>query len=116
MHIQERGNWSNALGEADEMPPHARDISRVRETLVESIRRVDRLVAALFQAGHLSDRERQRIKSQSTMFDKVDQLLDVLCKKPVDAYQCFLGALTNTKQSHLSDLLTNLGGDYTAHF
>ena len=89
--------------------PHARDIARVRETLVESMRRVDRLVAALFQGRHVSDRERQRINSQPTVFDKVDQLLDVISKKPVEAYQCFLRALENTRQSHLSDLLNNPG-------
>ena len=86
-----------------------RDIQRVRTQLVESMRRVNRLVAALYQARHLSDQERQRIHSQPTMFDRASELLDVLSKKPMEAYQCFLDALIRTNQSHLADLLTNTG-------
>ena len=81
-----------------------RAIERVRTQLVESMRRVDRLVAALFQARHLSDQERQRINSQPNIFDRADQLLDVLCKKPLEAYDCFLEALISTNQAHLRDL------------
>ena len=88
---------------------HAQAIERVRAQLVESMRRVDRLVAALYQERHLSDQERQRIISQPTMLDKADQLLDALCKKPLEAYQCFLGALSSTNQKHLGDLLTGAG-------
>ena len=109
VNIQHGEDPPNALGEIRDQSPHARDIARVREPLVESIRRVGRLVGALYQARHLSDRELQHINSLPTMFDKVDQLLDALSKKPVEAYQCFLGALVNTKQSHLSDLLINPG-------
>ena len=90
-------------------PAHVQDMGRVGTQLVESMRRVDRLVAALFQARHLSDKERQRINSQPTMFDRADQLLDELCKKPLDAYQCFLEALASTKQEHLCDLLAGAG-------
>ena len=98
-----------------QLSPHARDIARVRETLVESMRRVDRLVAALFQGRHVSDRERQRINSQPTVFDKVDQLLDVISMKPTEAYRCFLGALKNTKQAHLCDFLNIPGYSNTAN-
>ena len=90
-------------------PSHVRDIQRVRTQLVESMRRVNRLVAALYQARHLSDQERQRINSQPTMFDRANQLLDVLSKKPMEAYQCFLDALISTNQSHLAHLLRNTG-------
>ena len=109
VHIQERENPPNALGEARDQSPHARDIARVRETLVESMRRVDRLVGALYQARHLSDEELQHINSLPTMFDKVNQLLDILNKKQVEAYRCFLRALSSTTQSHLVDLLENPG-------
>ena len=94
---------------AVEPPAHVRDMERVREQVVESMRRVDRIVAALYQARHLSDQERQRINSQPTMFDRADQLLNVLCKKSLNSYQCFLGALIKTNQAHLRDLLTGAG-------
>ena len=90
-------------------PAHVRDMERVRMQLNESMRRVDRLVAALYQARHLSDQDRQRINSQPTMFDRADQLLDALCKKPLEAYQCFLEELINTNQGHLRDLLAGVG-------
>ena len=93
----------------EEPPAHVQALKRVRTQLVESMRRVDRLVATLFQWGHLSDQERQRINSQPTMFDRADQLLDALCKKPLEAYQCFLGALISINQAHLRDLLTGAG-------
>ena len=73
------------------------------------MRRVDRLVAALYQARHLSDQERQRINSHPTMFDRADQLLDALCKKPLEAYECFLEALMSTNQVHLWNLLNKTG-------
>ena len=109
VHIKDGEDPPNASGEARDQSPHARDIARVRETLVESIRRVDRLVRALYQARHLSDGELQRINSLTTIFDKVDQLLDVISEKPVEAFQCFLGALSDTNQSHMNDLLINPG-------
>ena len=43
------------------------------------------------------------------MFDRANELLDVLSKKPMEAYQCFLDALISTNQSHLADLLTDTG-------
>jgi hypothetical protein len=97
------------LSEKDEQASPKQNILRVREILVESIRRVERLVGALYQARHLNDQEQQLINSQSTMFDKANQLMDVLSKKPPDAYQCFLRALSDSNQSHLSDLLMNAG-------
>ncbi len=81
----------------------------MRETLLQSIRRVERLVGALYQERHLNDQEQQLVNSQQTMFDKVKQLLDVLCKKPPEAYQCFLRALSDSNQLHPSDLLMNAG-------
>ena len=99
----------SGASEAVDQPSHVRDIQRVRTQLVESMRRVNRLVAALYQARHLSDQERQRIKSQPTMFDRASELLDVLSKKPMEAYQCFLDALMSTNQSHLVGLITNTG-------
>ena len=73
------------------------------------MRRVNRLVAAIYQARHLGDQERQRINSQPTMFDRADQLLDALREKPTEAYLCFLEALISTNQAHLNDLLTGAG-------
>ena len=94
---------------AQEPPAHVQALTRVHRQLVESMRRVDRLVAALYQARHLSDQERQRINSQPTMFDRADQLLGALCKKPSEPYQCFLEALISTNQAHLRDLLAGAG-------
>ena len=96
-------------GTACDTPPHASELRQVRGQFVESIRRVNRIVTTLFQARHLSDEERQRINSQPTTFDKASQLLDMICQKPVDAYQCFLKALENTKQEHFLDLLSRKG-------
>ena len=100
---------ASGASEAVDQPSHVRYIQRVRTQLVESMRRVNRLVAALYQARHLSDQERQRINSQPTMFDRANELLDVLSKKPMEAYQCFLDALISTNQSHLVELLTDIG-------
>ena len=95
--------------EENEPLSHVQNIARVRVTLVESIRRVDRLVAALYQERHLDGQERQRITSQSNLFDKVQQLLDIISAKSLEAYQCLIRALKCTNQEHLSDLLTNAG-------
>ena len=92
---------------------HVQNIARVRVTLVESIRRVDCLVAALYQERYLGGQERQRIASQSNIFDKVEQLLDNISEKSPEAFQCFIRALEHTNQEHLSDLLTNAGCHYS---
>ena len=94
---------------AQEPPAHVRALKRDGAQLIESMRRVDRLVAALFERGHLSDQERQRVNSQPTMFDRVRELMNVLVRKPPEAYQCFLEALSSTNQDHLRDLLTGAG-------
>ena len=60
---------------------HVRDLKRVRSTLVDSMRRVDSLIDLLFEAGHVSDNERQFINSQPTIFEQVGKLVDMLCKK-----------------------------------
>ena len=102
--MKERGDT-----EAVDHPSHVRDIQRVRKQLVESMRRVNRIVAILYQARHLSLGEQERINSKPTIFDTANKLLVALSKKPLEAYQCFLDALISTNQPHLADLLTHTG-------
>ena len=86
--------------------PHVRDIKRARAKLVESIRRTDRIVAALYQDTFLTDTDQERVNSQLTMTDKAEQLLDAVCRASAEAYQCFLDALSDTNQKHVCNLLT----------
>ena len=81
----------------------------VRSQLVESVRRVHGLVAALREDGHLSEEEQQSINSQPTLTDRAHLLLHTLVNKPPQAYQCFLDALLSTNQTHLYCLLTDRG-------
>jgi hypothetical protein len=84
---------------------------RERGTLVESLRRVGRLTAALFESKHVSEQDRQSINSRSTMCEKAERLVDVLCNKSPAAYHSFIEGLHNTKQAHLAELITNKGKD-----
>lgn len=84
-------------------------MASLRETVVESIRRVNQLVGILFEARHLNEQERLHINSQTNTSGKVDQLLGVLGSKQPIAYQCFLKALIDTNQAHVVEHLKNSG-------
>ena len=90
---------------------HVRDIQRVHSKLIKSIRRTGLIAGRLYQATYLSHSELQLINSQATTSDRVEQLLTILIKKPVEAYRCFLAALTKTNQEHIRNLLVKKGTD-----
>ena len=93
----------------DPFKSHLAHNRQVRSQLVESVRRVHGLVAALCEDGHLSEEEQQSINSQPTLTDRAHLLLHSLVGKPPQAYQCFLEALVSTDQTYLYCLLTDKG-------
>ena len=80
--------------------------ARVVGWVLESMRRVDRLMGALLEDGHLSEEEQQRINSQPTLTERAQHLLRVLINKPPQAFHCLLRALRDTNQEQLVRLLT----------
>ena len=88
---------------------HVRDIRRVRDELVRSVRRVDRMAAIMYQSNALSERERELVECERTMSDKAERLIQLIDSKHQTVYEHFLKALQETSQQHLCKLLQDTG-------
>lgn len=89
--------------------PHSATITRVRQDLVDNMRRLDPILTALLKDDRILKVEHDQIKSHAVIHEVVGHLLDVLIKKTAETYDCFLDALSETKQDHLRRLLTDQG-------
>ena len=92
-----------------EQPKHVQNIQRVRQILLESIRRTGRIVAQMYQETLLSERERQLVECQHTLWDKAERLINLIESKPVQVYQSFMKALKDTNQEFLCRILERTG-------
>jgi len=97
------------VGCLTEQPKHVQNIQRVRQILLESIRRTGRIVAQMYQETLLSERERQLVECQHTLWDKAERLINLIESKPVQVYQSFKKALKDTNQEFLCRILENTG-------
>jgi len=88
---------------------HGQKINRVREILVNFLRRTDRILSRLFEKRALTSQEYHLIQEHSTPHELAEHLLDVLILKDVSAYQCFLAGLDETNQHHLQRVLEDEG-------
>jgi len=93
---------------------HVQKISRVYQTLCESIRHPGQILAMLFERRAMTQQEQDSIRSQTNLYQWTSHLLDLLSAKPASAYKCFLEALDATQQHHLRLLLDEKG--YFIHY
>jgi len=88
---------------------HVQKIMRVYQTLCEFIRHPDQILTSLFEKRAVTQQEHESIRSQTTLYQWTNHLLDVLSVKPASAYKHFLEALDATQQHHLRRLLEEKG-------
>jgi len=88
---------------------HGQKIKRVRQTLLDFIRRLDHILSSLLERGAITPQEFELLRSQQTIYHCADKLLNVLSVKPVETYECFLKALEATQQQHLHSVLEEKG-------
>ena len=71
------------------------------------------IVAKLFQSEVLTAKERDEIQNLSSIPVKAsEQLLNALMSKDDRAYDCFLRALIETDQKHITSILQNEGNEW----
>ena len=88
---------------------HGAKIARVRQQLVDCLRRTDVILTSLLQKHYLTPNEYQQIKSHPCTHEVVQHLLDVVTEKSEAVFGCFLNALNSTRQEHLYHLLMEDG-------
>ena len=64
------------------------------------------LIAYLFAAKVLDQRDKEDIESETNSFRRNEKLLSLLCRKSPDDFQRFLVALKMTRQEHVWSRLT----------
>src|SRR5688572_3314911 len=83
-------------------------MSNVRHLLVERMDPDFGLLDNLLQLRALTYQETGRIKSEKSIFDRNDKLLELIFKKM--KHQALMTALTETGQKHLFNLVTGNEG------
>jgi len=88
---------------------HCKKINRVQDMLTKSIRRTDEIISKLLQERAITQLEYESLTFKTFIYERVENLLSMLCRKDDSAYQCFLHALDGTNQQHLRRTLEEIG-------